>query len=119
MFNEVWIATGIGLIGGSLLAYVAAKWLIKRMPMAEQVHPERVRFAQFGALLAALLGFFFAYVLGGIGGTLGEAAFGRIGISFGLACGIAVVFGAVLLLGVVLGLLVAATMFRGRNGRAT
>jgi hypothetical protein len=118
MFNTVWIATALGIFGGPLLAYLGAKWLLRRMRVTEPANSQRVRFAQFGALLAALPGFLTAFILGGIGAALGEAAFGQTGVLFGLAIGIAIVFGAILLLGVVVGLLVAATMDRGRSGSA-
>jgi threonine/homoserine/homoserine lactone efflux protein len=100
MFNTVWIATALGIFGGPLLAYLGAKWLLRQMRVTEPAHSQRVRFAQFGALLAAFPGFFTAFILGGIGAALGEAAFGQTGVLFGIAIGIAIVFGAILLLGV-------------------
>ena len=118
MFNEAWIAVVVGILGGPLLAYVAARWLIGRFTL-EHVHPQRIRFAQLGALLAALPAFFLAIVFGGVGAAFGEAAFGSLGVLLGLACGIAIVFGAVLLLGVVLGLLAAAAVARSQNRGAT
>ena len=120
MLNEIWIATAIGVLGGVALAYAAARLAWSRLRVSKHDHSGRVRFALAGTLAAALPGFFLSLVVGGtFGGAWGEVVLGQTGVPFGLACGIAVVFAVVLLLGAVFGFLVAEAVARIRHGRAT
>ena len=105
----MFIAIGIGLIGGAFFGYLLSKTLAFRLSKLSPSPRIVIACAAAGALLMLLPAFFLSFVVGGnLGGAWGEIAsnnigLGAVGVLFGLAVGIAAVLGSVLVLGALLG----------------
>ena len=112
MFDAIWIATALGLVGGVALCLLVRKTLLPRVP-------SRLAFA--GAFVALLPALFLSLVVGGtVGGAWGEQLFGQIGlpasgVPVGLALGIAVIFALVVLGGAAIGRLIGLLLERGTS----
>lgn len=113
MNAAVWLATGFGLAGGALLAYVVAKPVLLKVIALSADVVLTVRLVVGGMVVAILPALLLAIVVGGtLGGAWGEQLFGLIGfpmsgVPIGLAGGIGLVFALVVLCGGAIGLLIA------------
>jgi len=123
MLSPVWIATLLGLLGGSLLSYVLGKAIIPRLIANSRHMPILVYLAFAGAVIALLPALFLSLVVGGtLGGAWGEHAFGRFGMHssgapFGLALGIALVFALVIIAGAAIAVFSGKALIFYRNRR--
>lgn len=113
MNAAVWLATGFGLMGGALLAYVAVKPVLLKIISRSADVVLTVRLVIAGIVVAILPALLLAIVVGGtLGGAWGEHLFGLIGfpgsgVPIGLASGIGLLFALVVLCGGAIGWLIA------------
>lgn len=97
MINATFIAISIGMLLGVAFGYVGSRLVVRILPSRSWVSG--------GAVLALAPAFFLAFVVGGnLGGAYSAAVFGTP--APGLAFGVAIVLGGVVVCGAVLGGLV-------------
>ena len=124
MFNPIWIAAALGLLGGLALAYALGSAVLPGVVANVEDSLLFVRLAFAGTVVALLPAIFLSLVVGGtFGGAWGEYIFGRLGFPssgapFGLAVGVALMFAVVLLSGGAIGIFLGKALVRYRQWRA-
>lgn len=123
IFNPIWIATLIGLVGGVALAYQLGKLVLPRAIARTKHVTLSIRLAIAGIVVALLPALLLSLVVGGtLGSAWGEQALGKLGFPasgapIGLALGIAAVFALVLIGGALLGILMVKAIDSWRQWR--